>query len=476
MMVAHFCQQKKYMTNNFHTRLRRFSLIGLGFCTIQTFAGAFSLYTEGSVSAIQNFAAGIAAEGRDASVAWYNPAAMVLLKKPELVIGGIGVTPTLNLSGTASFYQININDDELLPPYQQTFKDIDGGREAIVPNLHLVMPLGDRFAYGLSVLVPYGLSSNWSDDSPLRYAGTLSSLRVVDVSPEIAGYVTDHFSLGAGVDFQWADVNFNNVIGSPAALEYGVTPPQPPTLWDSPLENHGTSYGVGFHVGALFTFLQDRTRFGFDYHYGVTQQFKGYSIINGVLADNNLENADAELRSDLLTSNHIKFPDIYTFSLFQKVSDKVDMMGSIVYSIWSPFNSIQLNNIAVVNPRELEYMYTNATTYQNYQNTLRASFGMNFQLTDKWQLRWGGGYDQTPTNNQDRDSRLPDLDKLAIAVGAHWQYNEHLGFDVGYSYLFPISDIQVNKYQQLDADNWITVNATGHGYAQLFGVQAVLRK
>ena len=113
MMDAHFCQQKKYMTNIFQTRLRRLSWMGLSFCTIQTFAGAFSLYTEGSVSAIQNFAAGIAAEGRDASVAWYNPAAMVLLKKPELVVGGIGVTPSLNLSGTASFYQININGFKL---------------------------------------------------------------------------------------------------------------------------------------------------------------------------------------------------------------------------------------------------------------------------------------------------------------------------------------------------------------------------
>lgn len=464
------------MTNFSYRRFPWITWMGLGVFALQAHAGAFSLYTEGSASAIQNFAAGIAAEGHDASVAWYNPAAMVLLKKPEMIIGGIGVTPTLNLSGTASFYQININDDELLPPYQESFKNLDGGREAVVPNLHVVMPLGDKYAYGISILVPYGLSSDWSNDSPLRYAGTLSSLRVIDVSPEIAGYLTDQLSVGAGVDFQWADVNFNNVIGSPAALEYGIVPPQPATLWDSPLDNHGTSYGVGFHVGALLAFFQNHTRFGFDYHYGVNQQFKGHSIINGVLADNNLENPNAELRSDLLSTNNIKFPDIMTFSVFQKVSEKIDMMGSIVYTLWSPFTSIQLNNIEVVNPRELEYMYTNAVTYQNYQNALRASFGMNYQLTDKWQLRWGGGYDQTPTNNRDRDSRLPDVDKFAIAVGAHWQYNEHLGLDVGYSYLLPVSDIQVNKYQALDSDNWINVNATGHGYAQLLGVQAVLRK
>ena len=440
--------------------------------SLNVFAGSFSLYTEGSASAVGNYAAGIAAEGRDASVGWYNPAALVLLRKPEIVAGFVGVLPRASLSGTASFYQIDPNYDELLPPYQQTFSNLNGGREAIVPNLHLALPIGDKVTYGLSVLVPYGLSSNWSEDSALRYAGTYSSLKVVNLAPEIGGLITDHFAIGAGMDLQWADVDFNNVIGAPAALQYRSAEADP-TAFDSPLKNHGNSFGFGFHAGFLMKWHDDRTRFGFNYAYGATHQFEGSSLITGLLADPNFEDKNATFLSNLLKSNDIKFPDVMTFSLFQQVNDKIALMGSVVYSLWSSFDKIILQNIGVYQVETDSLGYADAVTVQNYQNALRASVGINYQISEHWQLRAGGGYDQTPTNPIDRDTRLPDVDKLAIAGGAHWDYNEHWGFDAGYSYLWPLADAIINKTQILDNYNYLNVVATGHAYVQLFAAQLV---
>jgi long-chain fatty acid transport protein len=440
-------------------------------------AGSFSLYTEGSVSAVQNFAAGVAAEGRDASVGWYNPAALVLLKKAELVGGGIGVNPVARLTGTSKLYQYDPNDDTdplLYGPYTESFKDLDGAREAIVPNIHFALPAGDRVVYGVSIVSPMGLASNWPGTSAVRYAGTYSNLRVIDFAPEMGGLITEHFAVGAGIDFQWANVNFDNVIGAPAVLP-SINPDIPVTEWDTTVQNHGNSFGIGFHAGFLAKWNDDNTRFGFNYLYGVTHDFQGSSQLRGIFADPDFFNNQAYYSLDALYADPVKFPDIMTFSLFQKVNDRVDIMGSVVYTLWSSFQSITLHNIPVASIPMNDIIPQNATAIQNYRNALRLSAGANYRLTEKWELRGGAGWDQTPTNDIDRDVRLPDVNKWALAGGVHWQPSEAWGFDFGYSYLWPAQTAAINKTQVLDSRNWVVIDATGHSYAQLVAVGAKWR-
>ena len=164
-------------------------LLGCGLTSFQSHSGAFSLYTEGSASAVGNFAAGVAAEGRDASIGWFNPAGLVLLRKPEIVLGAVGVLPHVSLTGEAIFNQIEIDSNELLPPYVENFNNLNGAQNAVVPNLHVAIPVGDNFTYGLSIVSPLGLSTSWPQDSALRYAATLSELTVVDISPEMGGLI-----------------------------------------------------------------------------------------------------------------------------------------------------------------------------------------------------------------------------------------------------------------------------------------------
>lgn len=114
-------------------------------------AGGFSLYTEGSASAVGNYAAGVAAEAADATTGWYNPAGLVRIKKQEGVLSGVGVLPSTKLTGTSTYSTIPID-----LPYVQTFSGLEGAENAVVPALHYALPLGDRAAFGLSVVSPLG--------------------------------------------------------------------------------------------------------------------------------------------------------------------------------------------------------------------------------------------------------------------------------------------------------------------------------
>ena len=433
-----------------------------------SYAGGFSLYTESSAYAVSNYAAGVAAEGHDASIGWYNPAGVVLLKKPEVVISGVGVLPSSLLSGTSTF------NTESFDPYIQSFHNLQGAENAVVPAVHFVSPLGDKVGWGVSLVSPFGLSTDWGSTSPVRYSATRTQVTVINLAPDIGGMITEHESVGLGLDLQWARVTFNSVLGSPASLQYleSIGGLVTPTTLDSTSNNKGNSFGVGFHFGVLGAYNNNHTRIGANYQSGIGHTFQGNSVLTGRLADPELDNPNAVYSTNRLTSNHVEFPDLVTLSGYQDITNKLAVLGSVVYTGWSVFKDIELKNIASFSP-DLGPVLMDFTSTENYRNTWRTSIGANYLLTENAMLRMGGGYDQTPTVYSARDVRLPDSDRWALAIGGHYQARPNLSIDAGYTYLFASGRGHVDKTIALGETSDNTINAVAKNKAQLVGVQVV---
>ena len=62
------------------------------------------------------------------------------------------------------------------------------GRRA-APLRELSATAGSR--YGLGVYVPYGLTSQWKDDFPGRFAAQKASLQTIYVQPNVAFQITE---------------------------------------------------------------------------------------------------------------------------------------------------------------------------------------------------------------------------------------------------------------------------------------------
>jgi long-chain fatty acid transport protein len=431
-------------------------------------AGGFSLYTEGSAAEVGNFAAGAAAEVADASIGWYNPAGLVLLQKDQVLLSGVGVFPSTKISGTSTFNTVDI------PPYTQSFTRLSGGENAVVPALHASHRLGPRAVLGFSLVSPFGLSTSWNDTSAVRYAATLTKMTTVNASPEMGALLTDHLAIGAGLDLQWAQVKFNGTAGSPAALQYleGFGAPVTPTTLDSSSANQGSSFDVGFHAGLLGLFNQNHTRIGLNYQSGMSHQLYGNSQLTGRLADPDLMDPNAVYRRDDLRSNNTQLPDVVTLSLYQDINATWALLGSVIYTGWDVFKTTELTNVAGYSAETGTQEPITLITPQNYRNAWRAAAGLNYHVNDTWMIRMGGGYDETPTVDQERDIRLPDVDRWALSVGAHYQPTPSLGIDVGYTYLFAAGTSPINKTQVFDELSSVTVNAQAMNHAQLAGIQA----
>jgi long-chain fatty acid transport protein len=435
-------------------------------------AGGFSLYTEGSVAELGVFAAGSAAEAPDASIGWYNPAGLVLMPEDSIVLSGVGVLPNVSLIGTSTYETTDV------PPYvqaMQSFNTLNGGQKALVPALHLAHPIGERAALGLSIVSPFGLSTDWGYTSPLRYAGTFTELLTVLVSPEIGGYLTDNLALGVGLDLEWARVTFNAVAGSPAALEFleSIGGLVTATTLDSRSENIGRSFGVGFHAGALAFFNDERTRVGVNFQSAISHRFEGKSTLTGPLADPDMTSPTAVYQLDSLTSNNIRLPNITTLSFYQDMTEKWTALGSLVYTGWSVFKTTQLDDVAGFDADTGLQTPLTITTEQHYRNAWRFALGALYVLNERWTWRVGGGYDQTPTVNAERDARLPDIDKWALATGLHYQPYPSIGIDFAYAYLWGAGRAPIHKTQVFNEMSQVTVDAWARNYANLVGLQVV---
>lgn len=440
-----------------------------------SYAGAFSLYTESSAAKIGNYAAGSAAEASDASTGWYNPAGLALIKQQEILLSGIGIFPSSKLTGMSTFSTTSI------PPYIQSFSNLQGAKKALVPAAHYAKPLGNSATFGLSMVSPFGLSTDWGQASPVRYSATLTELQTVNISPEIGGKVTDNFLLGGGLDFQWAQVKFNQILGAPALgqqLQVLGVPGQSPTRLDSLSYNKGHSFGLGFHAGVLGMFNENHTRLGLNYQSEVRHQFNGYSTLTGRLADApELLNPNLTFKSNGLFSNTVALPDMTTLSVYQDINDKLAVLGSVVYAGWSSFKTIQLNQVAAIAPDLESQALVDSTAIEDYKDAWRFALGANYQFTDIFMLRIGGGYDQTPTIDAQRDIRLPDANRWAASIGGHIQARPNLGLDLGYTYLWANKNTRINKNVLLGealeetSSNLITARANNH--VHLIGLQAV---
>jgi long-chain fatty acid transport protein len=144
-------------------------------------AQAFGLNEIGSCALARGFA-NTGSPCKDASMIFWNPGAATTL-------------PGFNI--TAGVASIALKGD---------FRQDTTGRvwesdvpTAIVPHLFVnYHGAGSKAAFGVGVYVPYGLTSQWTDDFPGRFQAKKASLQTIYVQPNFAWQLNPKWSIGAG--------------------------------------------------------------------------------------------------------------------------------------------------------------------------------------------------------------------------------------------------------------------------------------
>ncbi len=345
---------------------------------------------EQSVKGLGTAFAGSTTSIDDASTIYFNPAGMTKLDGAQANIGVHLLLPDADLEDNGSTFGGNNPGN----PYDPS----------PVPNLFAATPVdfqGRKIWFGVGVTAPFGLASEYDETDFVAFDSTDTELLTINVAPSIAYAVNDQFSIGGGVDIQYADAELKNFVNLGAGGT-GI----------STLE--GDDVTVGYNLGVQYRPRVD-TELALHYRSAISHELEGSVSLEGTLAD-----------FDVGGSADLDLPDIATFGIAHDINDRLRVMGQATWFGWSNFESIAAvrDDGTPVTPVE-----------QDYQNTFAFAIGAEYDLSDQWTIRGGYQFDETPTTDEFRTSRTPDGDRNWFSAGATYNYNQKLSFDLAATYI-----------------------------------------
>src|SRR5687768_949473 len=358
----------------------------------QAAAAGFQLAIQ-SGSGTGNAFAGGAAVAEDASVAWSNPAGLTLLPAGMHAAAALhAVRPSLKFENTGSTGAF------ALPG---TGEGGDGGDWNYIPNGFFTMSINPQLSLGIALNVPFGLKTNYDQGWRGQLTALKSEVKTINVNPSIGYKFTDKVSIGAGVSVQKLDAELTSFAGAAAG--------------NAKLE--ADDVGFGFNVGMTFQ-VAPNTRIGATYRSSIKYDLEGDASFSGP--------AGALLASGIKAD--LRVPEMASVSFLTAIIPSWEVMGDVTWTRWSRLKALTVirtsGTLAPAAAGGGVAGSTLSTLPFNWSNTWRFGLGANYKLNDRTKLRFGTAWDETPTNDVDRNARLPDGDRTWLAIGVQYRISK----------------------------------------------------
>lgn len=388
-------------------------LLGLSTLLISStvFAAGFQIQ-EQNVTYLGTAYSGTAAWAADASTNFYNPAGLTRIKDKQVVASGTLIWGNFDFNATRSNVPfvagIPVSGDQ----------SVDAGGLLNVPALHYAARLTDDWVFGFTVTAPFGLNTDYDDDTVMRYTATYSDLKTIDIIPSLAWKATDWLSVAAGPDFLFAD----------ASLDVKTSANGGAIAGDGFQKNRARDWAFGWHAGFLVDFNDDHSRVGLQYRSRFKVKAEGDS--------RSLSPAGSPSAGAFTTRQvqaEVTLPETVVLSAYHEITPCWAIMADVAWVRWSRFKELELR----YNPQPAAPTPPlDTVTEENFQDTWRLALGANFTYSPQWQFRTGIAWDESPVEREFRTARIPDSNRIWLSLGAGYSFNECLHFDLGYSHLF----------------------------------------
>jgi long-chain fatty acid transport protein len=315
----------------------------------------------------------------NASAVWYNPAAITGLEGTNVELGTVMVAPSMEHKNEVSA----TNTDKI--------KNV----VHIPPHFYATHKLNDQWSLGFGVNAPFGLSTDWNRvTANTRGTATKSEVKAVNYNLSGAYKATDKLSVALGVSYAMVD----------AVLKRMASP-----LATTPADLTGDGHGMGYNVAAMYKF-DDKWNFGANYHSQVKSTLRGNMLVTSV----------TPVEADLT------LPDMLQIGAAYKYSDKLLFSADADYTNWTTYRNIIVTGRAdgVVKSKDIK----------DWKSVWAFRLGSEYKYSDTWKFRAGTFYDMNPVREKHFETRVPDTDRVALAIGAGWN-KDNITVDVSYMYL-----------------------------------------
>ncbi|WGY46449.1 outer membrane protein transport protein [Vibrio sp. ABG19] len=412
------------------TRLFKQSLLAvtISLATQQAVAAGFQLNAQSATGLGRAFA-GDAVIADNAAVMARNPAAMALFDKTALSLGFETITTDIEVKNAT---YTNAAGQSKNADYD------DAGATSVAPNIHLIVPVNDTFAWGVDAYSNFGTKTKFSSSyNGGEYGG---ETEILSMNFGVAGSyrLNKQWSFGAGLDLIYGQGTLKRTFSD----EYytGLVVDQTTGLLNALNGREAVDvdkadgWGVGFNVGTVYE-LDENNRFGLAYRYSPEITAK---------------DGDKEVKLPL--------PDIAEFSGYHRIDNTPFAVHySIQYIGWNTFDQIKFKN---ENVDKKEYEWQDGWHY---------SIGGTYYMNKDWTLRAGYMYD-TSAQDELTSISVPDSDRQWFSAGFTYHIDEQSNVDFGATYLLG-KDVDVSEATEVSGVTVSNLNGTTHANAILLGLQ-----
>lgn len=428
-------------------------------------AGAGFAVFEHSGRGLGSAFAGAAASAEDPSTVFFNPAGMAALDGTQVAGSSHAIIPSFHFMDRGSTLNPAVGGGPL--------RGSDGGNAGetgLVPAFYLTHALPRGWTVGLGIDVPFGLRTEYNPDFRGRYHATVSDLKTVNVNPSVAYRLLDQLWLGAGLSVQYAHVKLTNFLDlGTACVTVQHLPPAvcsavglTPQKSDAFVKLTGTDWSLGWNLGAMYEPFAG-TRFGVAYRSRVQHTLRGFADFSVPSKAQAVVGATGQLK-DTDARAGVVFPDSATLGAFQQLNPHWALLGDVTWTHWSEFKQLAVN---FANPKQ-----TDLVVPEKWRDSFRYALGVRWEPTALWSFRAGTAYDETAVSDaRFRDPRIPDSDRVWLAVGAGYQLFDWARVDVGYAHIFVLGTSTDN----LDPVTHHRLHGDYTGSAEVLGIQGTAR-
>jgi long-chain fatty acid transport protein len=284
---------------------------------------------------------------------------------------------------------------------------------------------------GLSLNTTYGLKTSYDGTWFGRYDSTYSDLKTYSFQPTAAWKVNEWFSVGVGAVLRYSKAELRTTLPNP------LTPGGSTPATDGDFKLKGDDFAGGFNIGVLFK-PTPQLNIGIDYQHSVGSTLRGNATIKDLRLPAAIPVAPGvfvplpNLNSVRPAAADVTTPNMLAVGVSYQMTPQWKLLADVKWTKWDTFKDITivaLDNNTVIN-----------SLPQNYENTWTVAGGAEYRFSDALTFRGGLQYDQTPTNDIDRSTRVPDGDRLWTAVGASYNMTSNLSLDLSYAHIFVKSE------------------------------------
>lgn len=446
--------------------------LSLGFAWQSASAVGISL-DEVSVSGLGSAEAGAASEAQDASVVFYNPAALTRFKKAEQVVGAV---------------VIKVNDSFQDQPDGSNGYPAGGvnyeraANYGLAPANFFAIPINSKLVMGIGISGSAGLILRYPNDYPGRFQSKSTDIKVTRLNVGMGYKLTPTLSLGANASIErfFQSIRTDVDYAKAAAAEPGLNglfgnALTNPTVGNAFFTSTGSNRSVplslrlfgtksNFQLGMLFE-PTENTRAGLSFRPKTKFNLKGrytFQAANPAI----LVQAAPALLSDGEVTQTITMPSELRASIFHHLNAKTDLMADITRYDYSG-----ITNVA--------YYRDDGSTLKNYVQNLKAgnryAVGMSYQAYKRLKWRLGLSMDQATSEDRYRVTALPDQMRHSLNTGIGLQISPTEWVDMAYQ-ISVFKDAKIEDRTDLQGtqgEKSFDGNLAGtvKARAQFFGIQ-----